>query len=53
MFVKTRDDLNALRAVMHRMTPSPREVDLMAPAAPPVVDERDDNVSHDGATGKS
>ena len=44
MFVERRDDLDALRTVMDLMKAYPEKVNFVAPAMPPVEDERGNEV---------
>src|SRR5690348_4484543 len=53
MLVKAGDDLDALRTVMHLMEAAPEESRLVAPAVPPVIEERDGQVAGDGAAGNA
>ena len=51
VLVEARDHLDALRAVMQLMHPLPEELNLMAPAMPPVVHEREHQVAEQRTTG--
>ena len=49
MLVEGRDELDAPRAVMDLVEEAPQDVHLVAPAVPPVEDERRDEVADEAA----